>query len=356
MNYLILFITAFILSFAVTPIFKVVSFKLNILDRPNHRKIHKNPIPLLGGMAILVSFTITLLSLNIISREFMGILAGGFIFVIFGLLDDANIKMRARYKIWSHLLFSIIFIYVSGIQFTFFEYQWLNILLTVGFITFMTNSMNMLDGMDGLVSGISFLSAGFFAILAFNSGQKDIIILSFALMGACLGFLKYNFNPASIFLGEAGATFLGFILAIIAVKLNTIKLLGMPFGISELKILTFVIPVIVLGVPVFDTYFVFVNRFINRIKFSQPGRDHSHHRINLMGFSQKITVLSLYAIQLILGSIAVTLIRADILHLFALSFIIAVFIFGLTAFLLQADVYSSNNQNPDYALKNLNRS
>lgn len=358
MSLFISFFYPFIISIAITPIIKFFSRKLHILDYPGTRKIHQDPIPLLGGVAVFLAFAISLLFFRYLSKEIIGILLAGLIFISFGLLDDAGIKMRARYKIWTHLMFSLIFIYISGIRFTFFDQQWINILLTIGFIAFMTNSVNMLDGMDGLVSGISFFCACFFAILAYNSGQKDVIILSLALMGACLGFLKYNFNPASIFLGEAGSTFIGFMLAILAIRLNVLNLwnTNMLHSISEFKILSFIIPVIVLGVPIFDTYFVFINRFLNRIKFSQPGRDHSHHRILLMGFSQKITVLTLYAIQLILGSIAIAMIKADVQHLSSLLFVVFILVFGFTAFLLQSDVYSSvNSKSSRNAVKDLTR-
>jgi len=200
----------------------------------------------------------------------------------------------------------------------------------------------MLDGMDGLVSGVTFLSSGFFAILAFNSGQKDLILLALPLMGATLGFLRYNFNPASIFLGEAGSTFLGFVLAVIAIRLNVYSLwkVALSLGLERLQLVSFIVPLIVLGIPIFDTYFVFANRFLHNIKFSQPGKDHSHHRIHLMGFSQRATVLTLYAIQVILGSIALAMIRADTQQFFSLLAIVGVFFVGFTIFLLRVEVYS----------------
>jgi len=122
------------------------------------------------------------------SKEIGGVLLIGLGFIAFAWLDDAGIKMRARYKIWAHLLFAAAFVYFSGIHLHFFHHPWINYLLTAGFITFMMNSMHILDGMDGLVSGVSFLAAGCFAILAANSGQGDIILFSVALMGATLGF------------------------------------------------------------------------------------------------------------------------------------------------------------------------
>lgn len=258
------------------------------------------------------------------------------------MLDDAGIKMRARYKIWSHLLFAFAFIYFSGIHFTFFRTDWINWVLTACFVTFMTNSMNMLDGMDGLDAGIAFLASLFFTVLAFNSGQTDLMLIAVTVMGATLGFLRYNFNPASIFLGEAGSTFLGFMLAVVAIKLNVYGLwnIALSLGLERLQIISFIVPLIVLGIPIFDTYFVFANRFLHHIKFSQPGKDHSHHRIHLMGFSQRATVLTLYAIQIILGAIALAMIRSDAQQFFALLAIVVVFFVGFTIFLSRVRVYS----------------
>jgi len=342
MNYIYVFVSGFALSMLLTPLAKLISFKYGILDQPGHRKIHENPIPLMGGAAVFISFVLTLLAFGGGRREFIWIVSSGVIFVLFGLLDDAGLKIRARYKIWAHIIFSLLFIYSAGVHFTFFKTDWVNWLLTIGFMTFMTNSMNMLDGMDGLDAGIAFLASAFFAILALNSGQAEIVVLSLALMGATLGFLRYNFNPASIFLGEAGSTFLGFILAVFAIKLNVYGLwdVALALHIERVQLISFIIPLIVLGIPIFDTYFVFVNRFLHKIKFSQPGKDHSHHRIHLMGFSQKATVLTLYAIQIILGSIALAMVRADVQQFFALLAIVGIFFVGFTVFLSRYEPYA----------------
>jgi UDP-GlcNAc:undecaprenyl-phosphate GlcNAc-1-phosphate transferase len=315
------------------------------LDKPGIRKIHDKPIPLTGGIAVFLSFVLALALLGAVSRELLWVLLIGMIFVGFGLIDDFGIMIRARYKIWVRLLFSFAFIYLSGIHFNFFHAGWINWLLTACFITFMTNSMNMLDGMDGLVSGICLIASGFFALLAYNSGQGELILIAVAIMGAALGFLRYNVNPASIFLGEAGATFLGFIMAVMAIKLNVYSLWNIAFslGIERLQIISFIVPLIILGISIFDTYFVFANRFLHDIKFSQPGKDHSHHRIHLMGFSQRATVLTLYAIQIILGSIALAMVRADLQQFFSLLMIVAVFFVGFTIFLSRVDVYSHTN-------------
>jgi UDP-GlcNAc:undecaprenyl-phosphate GlcNAc-1-phosphate transferase len=342
LGYLLTFIIAFITALALTPLVKWLGSKFNVLDKPGHRKIHDRPIPLTGGEAVFGAFAVALLVFGGLTKVNIGIALVGLGFILFGLLDDAGIKMQARYKISTHLLLASLLIWATGIHFYFFRLDIINVVLTAGFITFMTNSMNMLDGMDGLDAGVSFLAGLFFAIFAINSRQSDVLMITLALMGATLGFLRYNFNPASIFLGEAGSTFLGFILAVMAIRLNVFGLwdIAVSLNIERLQLISFIIPLIVLGIPIFDTYFVFANRFFHNIKFSQAGKDHSHHRIHLMGLSQRATVLTLYSIQIVLGSIALAMIQSNLQQFFALLAIVAVFFFGFTVFLSQVKVYS----------------
>ncbi len=342
LKFLAPFLAALVFSLLLTPLAKLLARKFGILDKPNYRKIHEKPIPLTGGLALFTAFGAALLAFGGLHRETLGLALIGLLFVLFGTLDDAGIKMRARYKIWTHLVLSAGLVYFTGIQLNFFSTAWINWALTVGFVTFMTNSTNMLDGMDGLVSGVAFLSAGIFALLALSGGQTDLVLLSLALMGAAFGFLRYNFNPASIFLGEAGSTFIGFILAVLAIKLNIYGLwdVALSLGIGRLQIVSFIVPLIVLGIPIFDTYFVFTNRFLHHVKFSQPGKDHSHHRIHLMGFSQRATVLSLYTVQVVLGSLALAMVQASVQQFFSLLVIVAIFFFSFVLFLSRVEVYS----------------
>jgi len=342
-SYPLAFLFSLVLALILTPLAKWLGNRFGVLDKPGHRKIHDRPIPLTGGEAVFIALAAALLCFGGPNRFNVGLVIAGLAFILFGLLDDAGLKMRARYKIWNHLLFSAFFVWFTGVHFSFFHNDLINVLLTVGFMTFMTNSMNMLDGMDGLDAGVSCLAGLFFAVLAVNSRQADVLLLAAALMGATLGFLRYNFNPASIFLGEAGSTFLGFILAVMAIRLNVFGLwdIAVSLNIERLQLISFIIPLIVLGIPIFDTYFVFANRFLHRIKFSQAGKDHSHHRIHLMGLSQKATVLTLYSIEIVLGSVALAMIQSNLQQFFALLAIVAVFFFGFTVFLSQVKVYST---------------
>ncbi|MEA3493427.1 MAG: MraY family glycosyltransferase [Candidatus Margulisiibacteriota bacterium] len=344
-SYFVVFTIGLIFSLLFTPIAKQLAVKFNILDKPGERKIHDKPIPLTGGIAIYFAFIGSFWLSGADVRELLGIAGIGLLFILFGLLDDAGIKVRARYKIWSHLAFSFIFVLVTGISFNLFRIDIINWVLVACFITFMTNSMNMLDGMDGLVTGVGFIASIFLCILAMNNNQPSLALIALALAGASLGFLRYNFNPASIFLGEGGSTLMGFLLAVISLKLNIFKLwnIALILNIPRVQFISFVVPLIILGIPIFDTCFVFVNRFLHHIKMSTAGKDHSHHRIHLMGFSQKMTVLTLYAVQMILGAIALSMINANFQQFISLLLILAIMTAFAWAFLLRVKVYSSRD-------------
>ena len=297
----------------------------------------------MGGIVIFTAFVIAVCFSGFPIDQLLKIAVIGLIFVIFGLLDDAGIKMRARYKIWAHLVFSFIFIYLTGLSIELFRFDPLNWALTACFITFMTNSMNMLDGMDGLVSGVSFIASIFLFIMALNNNLPEVALLCLAVGGATLGFLRYNFNPATIFLGEAGSTFLGYILAVISLNLKIYKLwnIALVLNIPRLQFISFLVPLIILGIPIFDTFFVFTNRFLHHIKFSQPGKDHSHHRIHLMGLSQRATVLALYGVQVILGAIALSMLNSDLQQFISLAMIVGILAFFAWSFLARVEVYST---------------
>ena len=340
MKYLLICGSSLVLALLMTPLAKFLSYKFKILDQPGHRKIHEGEIPLMGGAVIYLATTISL-SVFYNNNDLIWIILTALAFVLFGLIDDLGYAIKARYKIIGHLLISFVFIFLSGNMLALFTVSWLNIILTACFITFMTNSFNMLDGMDGLVAGISMLAAVFFFLFSLYSGQYPLSVICLAVIGACLGFLRYNFNPASIFLGEGGSTLLGFIMALIAVKLRFFGLwdIALSLNISRLQWISFVIPLIVLGIPIFDTFFVFTHRFLNKRGFSTPGKDHSHHRLYKMGLSHKVTVLLLYGTQVILGTVAVILINAQLEQFAAVLVMLASFTVLAWLFLAKVKVY-----------------
>jgi UDP-GlcNAc:undecaprenyl-phosphate GlcNAc-1-phosphate transferase len=347
-NNILIFLIALVSSLLLTPLAMRLSYKFKILDQPGHRKIHKKPIPLMGGIAIFASLALTSLFLGTTFEERVGAGIVGLLFIAFGFLDDAGIKVRARYKIWAHLAFSFLFVFLTGVSFNLFKFDPINWVLTACFITFMTNSMNMLDGMDGLVAGVAFLGSLFFFVLALNNNLPDLALIAIAIAGAALGFLRYNFNPASIFLGEAGSTLIGFLLAFLSLKLKIFKLwnIALILNIPRLQFVSFIIPLIILGVPIFDTFFVFVNRFFHRIKMTTPGKDHSHHRIHLMGLSQRATVLVIYGMQIVLGLVALAMVNADFQQFVSLLLIVGMLAVSVWFFLVGVEVYPSEPLTP----------
>ena len=288
------------------PVVILLGRKLNLLDSVNARKIHCRPVPRIGGIAIFISATslliIVMLLDNYIGRAFRAaqtqvitlLAAGSFIFVI-GLIDDIK-GLRARHKLLAQIIAAVV-ICLSGAQiktlnianiFT-LNLGWLAIPITVFWIISITNAVNLIDGLDGLAAGISAVTCGIIAILAFNYGQPLMVVFMLSLLGSLSGFLLFNFNPARIFLGDSGSMFLGFVLAstsvICAVKSGTIVALALP--------------ALALGLPIFDTIFSMLRRYLHRWGIMSPDRGHFHHRLLDMGLRHQQVVIVMYAMTVV---------------------------------------------------------
>jgi len=305
-KFYILTVISVVLSALFTPLVKKIAFKFKVLDIPkNPRKIHKKPIPLLGGLAIYASFVATLIfkSGKTSSAE-MGIILGATIIVIGGILDD-KYDIRPRYKLIFQILASVVLIMfgveinlvtnpvLSGNQYL--SLGWLSIPITILWVIGITNALNLIDGLDGLAAGVALISSITIFIIAIINKRPDAAILTAILSGAILGFLPYNFNPATIFMGDTGAQLLGFLLAAISIK-GTIKSAA-AFAIA--------VPILALGIPIYDTIFAVIRRKINGRPIMQADRGHLHHRLLDMGLTQRQTVIIMYLISAILGSFAV---------------------------------------------------
>ena len=304
-----LYILAFIavlVSAIFTPIVKKIAFKFNVLDIPvDARKVHKKPIPLLGGVAIYISFISTLIfKSGKLSSSEMGIIIGATIIVIGGIIDD-KYDIRPRYKLVFQILSSIVLI-IFGLEINlvtnpglsenlYLSLGWLSIPITILWVIGITNALNLIDGLDGLAAGVALISSITMFIIAILSNRPDAAILTAILSGAILGFLPYNFNPASIFMGDTGAQLLGFLLAAISIE-GTIKSAA-AFAIA--------VPILALGIPIYDTMFAVIRRKLNGKPIMQADRGHLHHRLLDMGLTQKETVLVMYMISAILGGVAI---------------------------------------------------
>ncbi len=297
-------------SLAATPLVKALSVKVGAVDVPKDgRRMHDHPIPRMGGLAIFLGFMTAMLLFVPLNTEKQGMLLGAVIIVVLGMLDD-KYALPAKPKFLVQVAAALIAV-MAGNRIEVLSNPnifspdpvwmlgWLSYPVTVIWIVAITNAVNLIDGLDGLACGVSTISAATMLIIAlrFRESELDVAIMMAALAGACIGFLPYNFNPAKIFMGDTGSTFLGFIMATVSVE-------GM---FKQYTIISFVVPFLMLGLPIFDVCFAVVRRVSHGQSPMQPDRGHVHHRLIDMGFSQKQAVGVLYVISAILGLSAVVL-------------------------------------------------
>ncbi len=318
---LLIFVSALILVLGATPVVRRLADRLGLVDEPDARRVHLTPVPLMGGIAIYVGFIVALLLFGgrwVVSQA-ISILVGATIVSFLGVWDD-RWGVRPLLKLSGQTVAAVIVI-VSGVQVAFLPHPALNLVVTLLWMLGITNALNLLDNMDGLSGGVGAVAAGFFLLLAAWNGQYLVASLAAALMGVCVGFLVYNFNPASIFMGDAGSLFLGFVLAVVGIKLR------FP---SRPDLITWMIPVIVLGLPIFDTTLVVFSRLRRGINpLTNPGKDHVSHRLVLLGMGQRQAVMLLYAVCCALGVVGILIVRANLIQAYLVG--AAVFLVGLTS-------------------------
>ncbi|OPJ55269.1 glycosyltransferase family 4 protein [Alkalithermobacter paradoxus] len=328
---ILVFITAFGISYFFTPIAIKIAHKVGAIDVPkDNRRVHKTPIPRLGGISIFLGFLASLIYIDAITPKITGILIGALIIVGIGIIDDIK-EINAKVKLLGQICAALVVIF-SGIRISWITNPFVagNGLITLGILSVpftiiwivgATNTVNLIDGLDGLAAGISAISSTTLAFIAYVNGQQTSAILLMALAGGAIGFLPYNFNPAKIFMGDTGSLFLGYMISVIAIE-------GV---IKSAAALAVALPVIALGLPIFDTAFAIIRRLANGKPIMQADKGHLHHRLLSKGLSQKQTVLVLYGISLFLGLSAVILREADMfLSALVLSLNIALMYYGIT--------------------------
>ncbi len=299
---LLIFLTALTFSILGTPVARRLALHAGVVDAPNARKIHGAPVPLLGGAAIYAAFVLALIvgGDRFYIRELVGILLGATLVSLFGLADD-RWGLHAYLKLGGQLLAGVVLI-VGGTQVQLFVQPWLNWTFTLLWVVGISNAFNLLDNMDGLSGGIATVVATFFLLLAALSGQFLVGTLAAALIGACVGFLRYNLNPATIFMGDTGSLFLGFLLAALGIKLR------FP---SNVPWVTWLVPVCVLALPIFDTSLVFVSRLRHGLNpLTTPGKDHLSHRLVALGLTRREAVLTCYLVSGACGMVAIYIAQA----------------------------------------------
>ena len=338
MNYIYIigvFVVAFAIAFLLTPIVKKLAVKLKAIDVPNEkRRVHDHPIPRLGGLAIVIGFSVATLIYAVLSygtvntildNRLIGLFLGIIVIEIAGILDDIY-----QLKAWNKLIFQIIaatIVVAFGVRIEGFSNPFIDdgyiglgvfsIPITMVWIVGITNAINFIDGLDGLAAGTASISSLALLFISVFSGDIETVILTSALAGATLGFLPFNFNPAKIFMGEAGSAFLGFTLGTIAIM-----------GMLKSTVIAVIAPLVVLGLPIFDTAFAIIRRIAKGKSPMCADRGHLHHRLVDAGLTQKQTVLILYAISASLGIIGFMLVQSGILKIVLLLVAIALFAFA----------------------------
>ncbi len=296
LNFLPVLIVGFAASLGLTPISRAIALRIGLVDKPAARKLHQQATPLLGGLAIYAGLAIALLIFSPPQhlREFGAILSGAAFLALIGVLDD-KYNLGIGLRLLAMTVASLVVVAV-GIQVYLFKIPWLDIPITVLWIVTITNAVNFNDNMDGLAAGLTAIAAAFFMVIALTQGLSLVSALAAALMGSAVGFLVFNFNPARSFMGDMGSLVLGFILAILGIKLE--------FGTQPLDV-TWMVPLLVLALPLSDILLVVLTRLWEKRSPFQGGKDHTSHRIMSLGLSQRKTILLLYAFCVLFGLLGI---------------------------------------------------
>ncbi|MDW7652089.1 MAG: MraY family glycosyltransferase [Bacillota bacterium] len=305
-QYLLLLVVAFSVTLAVTPLVSKLAFRVGAVDHPEKRKVHDKVMPRLGGLAVYAGFMAAVFFLPVTGEKVTGLLMGGTVVFLVGIVDDIR-GISPKLKLAGQILAA--FIVVSyGVRIDFmsnpfneyFYFGSLSAPITVIWIVAITNAINLIDGLDGLAAGVTTIALLTFAVIALMIGQHIVSLLAFALAGSVLGFLRYNFFPAKIFLGDCGSMFLGYMVSVLAV-----------FGLLKgVTMLTFIVPIVVLGVPIFDTCFAIVRRYCEHKPIFQADKKHLHHRLLSRGLSHPQAVLLIYCISIFFSMSALWMMRS----------------------------------------------
>lgn len=299
-----------LISFALTPFVKHLATWFGAIDVPkDNRRMHKVPIPRMGGLAIFMGFLLaSLIFCPELDREIQSILLGAVIIVILGVFDD-KYTLGAKLKLVVQILAASIVVFYGDLRidrltnpfgnslYSYWDFGVLAYPITIIWIVAITNAVNFIDGLDGLACGVSFISSLNLLVITLLVSDAKVSIIMAALAGACLGFVPFNFNPAKIFMGDTGSTFLGFMLA-------TVSIQGL---FKAYTVISFIVPFLLLGLPIFDICFAIIRRVASGKSPMEADRGHFHHRLIDMGFSQKQSVAIAYVLTGILGLAAVLL-------------------------------------------------
>jgi UDP-GlcNAc:undecaprenyl-phosphate GlcNAc-1-phosphate transferase len=326
-HYLSQALVAFALTFISVPFVKKLALKIGALDHPEteKRRIHKKPTPNIGGLAIFFGFIVTTVIFTDPTREVFGLIFGASLMLIMGYIDSM-VGLRAIPKLISQIIAAFILVsfginidFISNPSNGIFELGLLSVPITILWVVGITNAINIIDGLDGLAAGVVTISCGTLAVISYLTGRYEILPLALFLGFSAAAFLPYNFYPAKIFMGDAGSQFLGFTLAAISI-MGTLK---------SATLLSLFVPVLALGIPIFDTISAILRRVKNNKSIVEADREHLHHLFLDYGFGQKGAVLIIYSLNLLFGIIAIVssqVTKTQSFILFTLALIFMMFI------------------------------
>jgi UDP-GlcNAc:undecaprenyl-phosphate GlcNAc-1-phosphate transferase len=325
------FIIAVGMALLVTPGVIHLAKKTGALDKPDARKVHKDPIPRIGGLGIYLAFMTAMAAVLFlvpvdeeVRQEIIGLVASGSLIVVVGLIDDYT-NLPAKVKLLGQIVAACVLVLGFEVRIDFItdpfgDYLFLEFLAvpaTIFWIVGLTNTVNLIDGLDGLAAGVSSIAAVTIFLVALQQGFMLVAVLTAALAGAAFGFLYYNFNPARIFMGDSGSMFLGYMLAGISV-IGAVKCAAT---------IALIVPILALGLPILDTTFAIVRRYRGGVPIFKPDKGHLHHRLMDLGFSQRQAVLLMYVISALLGLSAVAL--TEVSYQFAIAIVCLVVVLVL---------------------------
>ena len=298
LNDIMMALLALLISLILVPFVAKLAIKIGAVDKPNERKVHTKIMPRMGGLAIYLSFFAVLFLSHEMTMQHIGLLTGGTVLVLVGIIDDKT-DMPAKIKLLGQI-FAACIVVAAGVRVEFmtnfilggvFPLYIFSEPFTVLWIVAITNAVNLIDGLDGLAAGTSIIAAATMAISGYATGQTEMASMALILIGASLGFLKYNFHPAKIFMGDTGSMFLGYNLSVLAIMGFT----------KSFTVLSLVTPILVLAIPILDTLFAIIRRKMNNKPIFKPDKNHLHHCLLNYGFSHRNTVLIIYAVSAVLA-------------------------------------------------------
>lgn len=332
-----------IISAVIAPFIRKLAFVLGAVDNPNARRVNKKPMPTIGGLGIFITVNIGCFILfrnQFPTHELFSLFLAECIIVLTGLIDDI-LELSPKQKMFGILLAALVVYFLAGIKMDevslpilgTFNLGWWSLPITIFWILALTNAVNLIDGLDGLATGVSMISLFTMGIVGYfflNTNEFYVPLLAFIMVATLIGFLPYNFHPAKIFLGDTGALFIGFMIAILSLK-----------GLKNVTFISMIVPIIILGVPITDTIYAIIRRLLNKKPISSADKHHLHHQLMQMGLTHRQTVLAIYGLSLIFSFISLLFILSPT---WGYAFLVIGLLIGLELFVETIGLLGEKNK------------